>query len=46
MTGVDDPYEPPEHSEIRLDTLGQTPQDSARWVLKELERGGWLSPPL
>jgi adenylyl-sulfate kinase len=45
MTGVDDPYEPPEHSEIRLDTLGQTPQDSARWVLKELERGGWLSPP-
>ncbi len=41
MTGVDDPYEPPEHPEIRVDTSGQGPEESARFVLAELERLGW-----
>ncbi len=42
MTGVDDPYEPPEHPEIVVDAVHGTPEESAHYVLKELERGGWL----
>jgi adenylyl-sulfate kinase len=43
MTGVDDPYEPPEHPEIVVDTLGRTPAESAEHVLRELELQGWLN---
>jgi adenylylsulfate kinase len=42
MTGVSDPYEPPEHPEITVDTLGHTPDESAEHILAELERQGWL----
>jgi len=47
MTGVDDPYEPPEHPEIVVDAVKGQPGDSAEFVLRELERLGWLprSPP-
>jgi adenylylsulfate kinase len=45
MTGVDDPYEVPEHPEILVDTRGQTPEESARFVLSELERLGWATHP-
>jgi adenylylsulfate kinase len=41
MTGIDDPYEIPEHPEIRVDTVGRTPEQSARFVLSELDRLGW-----
>lgn len=41
MTGVDDPYEVPERPEIRVDTAGVTPRQSAEYVLRELERLGW-----
>jgi adenylyl-sulfate kinase len=44
MTGVDDPYEPPEHAEIVVDTVKMKPADSARFILAELERQGWLPP--
>jgi adenylyl-sulfate kinase len=43
MTGVDDPYEAPEHPEIRIDTVRTTPEQSATALLAALEKGGWLS---
>jgi sulfate adenylyltransferase len=40
FTGVDDPYEPPRHPEIRLDTVHHTPEENARRILDYLiERG-------
>ena len=45
MTGVDDPYEPPEHPEIVVEAARGTPSEAADFVLKELERLGWLTPP-
>jgi adenylylsulfate kinase len=44
MTGVDDPYEPPEHPEIVVDTVRMKPAESARFILAELERLGYLPP--
>jgi len=43
MTGVDDPYEPPEHPEIVVDAVRMKPEESAAYILSELERLGWLS---
>jgi adenylylsulfate kinase len=43
FTGVDDPYEPPEHPEITVDTAEMTPAESATYVISELERLDWLS---
>jgi adenylylsulfate kinase len=47
FTGVDDPYEPPEHPEITVDTTRMSPDQSAAYVISELERLGWLptAPP-
>jgi adenylylsulfate kinase len=42
FTGVDDPYEAPEHPELVLDTLQQTPQESLRNVLTALMKLGYL----
>lgn len=42
MTGVDDPYEPPEHPEVIIDTRNATPSQSAERILSELNRLGWL----
>jgi adenylyl-sulfate kinase len=42
FTGVDDPYEEPVDAEIVVDTEEQTPAESARFVLDELERLGVL----
>ena len=44
MTGVDDPYEPPETAEIVVDTMKMTPPQSARYIRAELVRLGWLPP--
>lgn len=43
MTGVDDPYEPPEAPEIVVDTVGRPPAEAAEGILRELERQGWLA---
>jgi adenylyl-sulfate kinase len=40
FTGVSDPYEPPLHPEIRLETSGRTPQESAAEVVAWLEAHG------
>ncbi len=40
FTGVDSPYEPPERSEVTLDTTRLSPEQAARTVLDALERAG------
>src|SRR5438046_1686545 len=40
FTGIDSPYEPPEHPEIRIDTTSMTPREAAdEIVLQLLKRG-------
>jgi adenylyl-sulfate kinase len=45
MTGIDDPYEPPEHAEIVVDAVRLAPNESADYILRELERRVLLPPP-
>ncbi|HEX7247589.1 MAG TPA: adenylyl-sulfate kinase, partial [Actinomycetota bacterium] len=40
FTGVDDPYEVPEHPEITVDTLTQDPEESLQHVLTRLKELG------
>ena len=49
FTGIDDPYEPPDHAEIVLDTVANTPEENAHvivnWLIdkgliRSTERGG------
>src|SRR4030095_12705643 len=40
FTGVDSPYEVPEHPDLRLDTTRLTPEDSAEEILQHLQRAG------
>jgi adenylylsulfate kinase len=40
FTGVSDPYEPPLDPEIRLQTSGRTPEESAAEVVAWLEANG------
>jgi adenylylsulfate kinase len=42
FTGVDDPYEAPEHPELVLDTLEETPEGSLQRVLATLVKLGYL----
>ena len=42
FTGVSDPYEPPLHPEITLETAGHTPEESAAEVVTWLEGHGLL----
>ncbi|MFZ3355708.1 MAG: adenylyl-sulfate kinase [Thermoplasmata archaeon] len=44
MTGIDDPYEPPEHPELVVDALTLTPAQSAEYILSQLEALMWLPP--
>jgi sulfate adenylyltransferase len=43
VTGIDDPYEVPEHPEITLDTENLTPGEAAQEVLLYLEREGYFT---
>lgn len=36
FTGIDDPYEQPQHPEIRLETISQTAEENARLILEYL----------
>jgi bifunctional enzyme CysN/CysC len=40
FTGIDSPYEPPEHPEIRIDTTAVTAEDAADAVVDHLRRMG------
>ncbi len=42
FTGVDDPYEAPDHPEIVVDTVDRSPELSAQQILGDLERLGYL----
>jgi sulfate adenylyltransferase len=42
FTGIDDPYEPPTHPEITLETVVQTPQENARRILAYLIQRGFV----
>ncbi len=42
FTGIDDPYEPPTHPEITLDTVKFTPEENARYIIKVMLEMGLL----
>jgi adenylyl-sulfate kinase len=42
FTGVDDPYEPPEHPELVVDTMVEEPEESLQHVLDTLVRLGYV----
>jgi adenylyl-sulfate kinase len=44
FTGVSDPYEPPEHADVHLETERITPEQGVQLVLAELERIGAVPP--
>jgi sulfate adenylyltransferase len=44
FTGIDDPYEPPEHPELTLDTTGSSPEENARRILDFLLERGFVRP--
>ena len=42
FTGIDDPYEPPDHPEITLDTINHTPQENADLIIEYLIQQGFI----
>ncbi|MFA9407063.1 MAG: adenylyl-sulfate kinase, partial [Anaerolineales bacterium] len=42
FTGIDDPYEAPNHPEIRLDTVNHTPEENALIILQYLQDKGFV----
>jgi len=44
FTGIDDPYEPSLHPEIRLDTVNRTPEENARLIVQHLIWRGFVRP--
>jgi bifunctional enzyme CysN/CysC len=42
FTGIDSPYEPPEHAEVRIDTTTVTPEDAAEMIVAHLRAAGVL----
>ncbi|GAB4436533.1 MAG: bifunctional sulfate adenylyltransferase/adenylylsulfate kinase [Anaerolineae bacterium] len=42
FTGIDDPYEPPEHAEVTLDTVDATPEENARRIMAYLAAKGFV----
>jgi len=42
FTGIDSPYEPPEHAEVRIDTTAVAPEDAAEAIVGRLREMGVL----
>ena len=42
FTGIDSPYETPEHAEIRVDTTANTPESAADRIISILEESGTI----
>ena len=42
FTGIDDPYETPEHAEITLDTVTKTPEENAAAIMNFLAEKGFV----
>jgi bifunctional enzyme CysN/CysC len=36
FTGIDSPYEAPEHPEIRVNTVDMTPEEAARFIIRQI----------
>ena len=45
FTGIDSPYETPEHAEIRVDTTATTPENAAEQITASLEERGTIESP-
>ncbi|MCF6192527.1 MAG: adenylyl-sulfate kinase [Candidatus Hydrothermae bacterium] len=45
FTGIDDPYEPPDHPEVECRTDQETPEESAQKILAYLAARGYLNAP-
>jgi bifunctional enzyme CysN/CysC len=45
FTGIDSPYEAPEHPEIHLQTVLSSPEEAAEQILGQLRDGGLLQAP-
>lgn len=44
FTGISSPYEPPEHPDLALQTVGHSPEESAKEVLALLDTRGLVVP--
>lgn len=44
FTGIDDPYEPPLHAELTLNTVTHTPEENAYLILEYLTKEGLVRP--
>ena len=45
FTGIDSPYEPPQHPDVKIDTTVVAPADAAEEIVRKLHRTGVLDPP-
>lgn len=45
FTGIDDPYEMPQHPEVALDTVTQSPEENARRILGYMQECGFILAP-
>src|SRR5260221_10499537 len=43
FTGIDSPYEPPEHADVLIDTVASAPEDAAESIIEQLRRMGVLN---
>ena len=43
FTGIDSPYEEPEHPEIRIDTIATRPDEAVELIVRKLASSGILS---
>lgn len=44
FTGIDDPYEAPEHAEVVLDTINHTAIENARQIMRNIKDLGFIRP--
>ncbi len=42
FTGIDDPYEPPQHAELRLETIAKSAEENARLIIDYLSVRGFI----
>ena len=45
FTGISDPYEAPQHPQLRIDTSGRSPMEAAQEIFLYLLREGYLDSP-
>ena len=45
FTGIDSPYEPPEHAEVRIDSVNMAPENAAELIIAQLRAMKVFAPP-